>query len=264
MDVALSLPLPKVVVSNAVAEQITTRYEVDSLIEVVHNGINDDEYFPCVADELRNGVGTIYADHAPKDPATIRASLGRLAAMRPDIPQYVFGIPRRPKAIRPSVYRRYPSVEQARELYSRSLVWILASRSEGLPGSVLEAMACGCVVVSTDCGGSRDIIVDGENGFLVNVGDVDAIVDRTRWLLSDQVLRGRLREASRRTVRGFTWTASVDRLERVLMLLDSSAPDRAEVSTAPSVGIRIREDGRARRAHSDAHRTGPQSSETRQ
>ena len=81
---------------------------------------------------------------------------------------------------------------------------------------ILEAMACGCAVVATDCGGPRDIIVDGENGFLVEPGNVEQIVNKINLLLIDSKLRQQFMEKSRDTVKRFSWNSSVDRLEKVL------------------------------------------------
>jgi glycosyltransferase involved in cell wall biosynthesis len=104
----------------------------------------------------------------------------------------------------------------ARDRYSRSQVWILASRWEGFGGPVLEAMACGCAVVSTDCGGVRDIIRDGVNGFIVGAGDVEQMVERIKLLLSDSVIRRAMVKRSGETVKRFSWPRSIDMLETAL------------------------------------------------
>ncbi len=55
---------------------------------------------------------------------------------------------------------------------ARAAVTALSSQFEGLPGVLIQSMACGCPVVSTDCpGGSRKILQDGRYGRLVEVGD---------------------------------------------------------------------------------------------
>jgi glycosyltransferase involved in cell wall biosynthesis len=76
----------------------------------------------------------------------------------------------------------------------------LSSRNEGVPVAVLEAMAVGIPVVATDCGALRDVVLDGEQGYLVPVGDSAAMADRLRTLADDPVLRRRLGAAARQRV----------------------------------------------------------------
>ncbi|MBD3240630.1 MAG: glycosyltransferase, partial [Chitinivibrionales bacterium] len=81
---------------------------------------------------------------------------------------------------------------------------------------VLEAMACGCAVVSTDNIGSREIVRDGENGILLPIGDVDGFVNIVGRLLFDTELRERLAQAGQQTARTYTWERAVDQMEDVL------------------------------------------------
>ena len=59
-----------------------------------------------------------------------------------------------------------------------------------MPNSLLEAMAMGMPVVATDCpcGGPRAVIEDGKNGFLIPVGDENALADRICRLIEDKEL----------------------------------------------------------------------------
>lgn len=67
-------------------------------------------------------------------------------------------------------------VENPFQYMARASVLVLSSEYEGLPGVLIQAMACGCPVVSTDCpGGSREILADGQYGALVDIGDADGI-----------------------------------------------------------------------------------------
>lgn len=74
------------------------------------------------------------------------------------------------------------------------------SLAEGFGRAVLESMALGLPVVASAVGGLREIVRDGENGFLVAPGDVDAIVERVTRLASDSALRERFGLEARREV----------------------------------------------------------------
>lgn len=62
-------------------------------------------------------------------------------------------------------------------------VFVLPSYREGTPKTVLEAMAYGRAVITTDAPGCRETVVDGENGFLVPVKDIDALCERMQYFI---------------------------------------------------------------------------------
>ncbi|UQP02427.1 glycosyltransferase [Burkholderia multivorans] len=75
-------------------------------------------------------------------------------------------------------------------LMSRASIFVLSSKNEGMPMALIEAVALGKAIVSTDCPtGPRDILDHGDAGVLVPVGDVDALCDAMARLLSDHALR---------------------------------------------------------------------------
>jgi glycosyltransferase involved in cell wall biosynthesis len=84
--------------------------------------------------------------------------------------------------------------------------------SELLGLSVLEAMASGTPVVASSIGGLPEIVRDGQTGFLVPPGDIDALHDRLGHVLGDPALARRLGDNARQDVQArFTWTRVAER-----------------------------------------------------
>jgi glycosyltransferase involved in cell wall biosynthesis len=76
----------------------------------------------------------------------------------------------------------------------------MPSLRDGLPNALLEAMACERAVLATEAGGISDAIQDGENGRMVPVSDLQALVAAALELLADSEERQRLGRAARQTV----------------------------------------------------------------
>ena len=76
----------------------------------------------------------------------------------------------------------------------------LPSYREGLPKTLLEAAACGLPIVTTDAPGCREIVRDGDNGFLVPVRDAQALAIALRGLIDNPVLRAEMGLRSREIV----------------------------------------------------------------
>jgi glycosyltransferase involved in cell wall biosynthesis len=80
-------------------------------------------------------------------------------------------------------------------------VFLMPSRYEGLPLSLLEAMAAGCVPIVSNRGSIPTVVDDGHNGFLVEPGDITQIVGKLKFLLSEGEAGWiQLRQAARQTV----------------------------------------------------------------
>ena len=79
-----------------------------------------------------------------------------------------------------------------------SSVYVLPSYREGTPRTVLEAMAMGRPVITTDAPGCRETVVDGDNGFLVPVRSVDALERAMRSFIEDPALTPRMGLRARR------------------------------------------------------------------
>lgn len=102
-------------------------------------------------------------------------------------------------------------------LLSTGDAFVLTSRYEGFPASLLEAMAAGLPCVAVDCeSGPAEIIRHQQNGLLVPQDDPDALGVAMRQLMDAPELRRRLGSEARHVVETFGWDAMVAAHERVL------------------------------------------------
>jgi Glycosyltransferase len=114
-------------------------------------------------------------------------------------------------------------------------VFVMSSHWEGLPIALLEAMASSKAVLCTRVGGIPDVVIDGDNGLLVEPRDVPQFAKRLDDLLQDPALRARLGQRARETVIArfdvSRTAAAYNRLHQQALGL-SSEPQPAHVAPA--------------------------------
>ena len=103
--------------------------------------------------------------------------------------------------------------DKLHESYQGADIFILTSESEGMPCVVLEAMGCGLPIITTDVPGNREIVREGENGFLIPVGDAEKLAHALTRLVADPNLRRRFGAESRKIVQPYDWRNIVKRYE---------------------------------------------------
>lgn len=145
--------------------------------------------------------------------STARAFLVGDGSLRPQLEQYA-----REQGLRERVH--FTGARQDIPAVWRTLkVAVLTSDNvvETLPMTLIEAAACGVPAVSTDVGAVRDVVIDGETGFVVPVEDEDALAERILYLLQHPDQRRRMGERARRHAEAhFDLNQMVERYARVL------------------------------------------------
>jgi glycosyltransferase involved in cell wall biosynthesis len=101
------------------------------------------------------------------------------------------------KAIADCILEYYGELDDVRTAISASSIFVLPSYREGTPRSVLEAMAMGRPIVTTDAPGCRETVIDQINGLLVPVKSVGKLVEAILQLVDQPSVREKMGGAAR-------------------------------------------------------------------
>ena len=85
--------------------------------------------------------------------------------------------------IRAGIVERFEETDDVRPFYSLCSVYVLPSYREGTPRTVLEAMAMGRPIITTDTQGCRETVIDGKTGYLVPIKNVEMLSQKMIWFI---------------------------------------------------------------------------------
>lgn len=107
-------------------------------------------------------------------------------------------------------------VENQYKYMKGASVFVLSSAHEGFGNVIVEAMACGTPVISTDCkSGPNEIIKNGKNGILVPVGDCNALADAILMVLNNSYLAQQLSQEGKKRAEFFLFKTGIKKYEQV-------------------------------------------------
>jgi len=220
VDETLRYPFHKIAISRYLAE-VVHDVSGDDDVTLAANAIDPEQFdAPPRSKQDRPTLGFVYATSHWKGYDVTRAAIDRIREHAPDLRVIAFGAePEKAEQMLPPgcELQHRPPQDRIREIYASADVWLSSSRLEGfgLPG--LEAMACRTPLVSTRYGGPRDFVIDGENGWLVDVDDANGLADRALEVLRlEPDAWRRMSDAAHRTAHGHSWADSSIALEEGL------------------------------------------------
>lgn len=109
------------------------------------------------------------------------------------------------------------NVKDIEKYYREAAIFVLSSRNEGFAMVLLEAMCFSLPSVSYSCKtGPKEVISDGENGFLVEPGDTEGFAEKMELLMNDEALRKRMGAQAAKTVMRFHKESILDQWEMLL------------------------------------------------
>lgn len=218
------------VVSNGLGNQLITNLSLPrDLVRVVYNPVVEEDFAEQAAASVEHpwfasdsSIPVIVACArlvVQKDYPTLLAAFARIRKER-EVRLFVLG----EGAMRPSLEARARELGVSNDVcffgfdknplkyMARARLVMHASNTEGLPGSLIQAMACGTPVISTDCDyGPREVITHDVDGYLVPVGDAAALADRALQLIADEPRRRAMGDRARSSALRFSAEASIQR-----------------------------------------------------
>ena len=209
------LPLKKICISSWIAELVTQAGVSKEDVDVIPDAIDHDCF--RVINNIRGRakrVAMLYSSTKYK-----RSQLGLSVLLKckdavPNLETSLFGPLERRPAAPPSWSEYYGSVSESEliKIYNAASIYLCSSAAEGFALPPAEAMACGCAVVTTDCGGNRDYAEHEKTALVSDPDDFESLVNNVLRLLADEELRVKIALAGRDRIAEFTWEKSTRRL----------------------------------------------------
>lgn len=209
------LPLKKIAISSWLAELVTQAGVPKEEVQAIPIAVDHDRFRVVNGIiERPHRIIMLYSSVPYK-----RSQLGLSVLLRcketvPDLKVSLFGpVQRQPKEFPAWVeYHGGVSERQLIRLYNTAAIYLCSSAAEGFALPPAEAMACGCAVATTDCGGNREYAQDEETALVSDPDDFVSLVRNVTRLLSDEELRVRIALAGRDRMMDFTWERSTRQL----------------------------------------------------
>jgi glycosyltransferase involved in cell wall biosynthesis len=222
-----------IAVSKEVRDELISLTNMDRrTIEVIPNGVNPNEFMPSHNQSFRNkyNIGEcpliLYVgrmsldkgvDYFLKVAALVRERVpnAKFVLVGPtvfsgkvndNIPKQLADLCNKLHLKDDVIFTGGVTYEELKKIYSSADCFVLSSRSEGMPLAVLEALSSGLPVIAMNAEGIQDVIKDGENGFIVEKGDILKMSEKIVSVISDKNLRSYMSSKARQTIiRYFTW-----------------------------------------------------------
>jgi glycosyltransferase involved in cell wall biosynthesis len=210
------LPLKKVAISSWLAELITQAGVPKEDTKAIPLAVDLDS-FHLISDVRKRPKRIIMLYNSSVAYKRSRMGLSALLECKEAVPNLevtLFGPVRKRPAEIPSWIKYYGNIteQQLVELYNTASIYLCSSAAEGFALPPAEAMACGCAVVTTDCGGNREYAAHEKTALVSDPDDFSSLVRNALRLLCDEELRIRIALAGRERISHFTWERSTQQL----------------------------------------------------
>jgi len=219
VDATWKMPFKKIVIASWLKDLAKNKFR-EEVAGLIYDGV-DLKIFNNLLTKNKNSrpkILMMYHKLAKKGVVDGLAAFQKAQEKYPEIELEMFGSyqpgPEVPANI---TFHRQPSPQKLSQLYHSADIFLWPSRYEGFGLPPLEAMACGCAVISTDTGAIREYACDGENVIIVPSNEPDQLAGALIDLLSNDEKRARLGKNASQAAQKFNWDNSTEKLEKIFL-----------------------------------------------
>jgi glycosyltransferase involved in cell wall biosynthesis len=213
----LKMPFTKITISSWL-QTLLSEISGDEDISLISNGcdfvLNEEQ---ALTSNRKYDVGMTYSPIPNKGAELGIGAMLKLAERNPSLKFVIFGseLAQGTLPANVDVFVK-PSRKHIGEIFQQTKIWMSTSYEEGFCLPCLEAMSSGAVVVSTDNKGVRDMIEDGQTGYLTSPGEMLELASHANFLLEHPQSWRRMQKASYLRSKAFSWEKSADRFNQLL------------------------------------------------
>lgn len=219
VEATWKLPFKKITVSHWLYEIVKTVSKEEKDITCIPNGINHNIFQKI--QNINNRPKRIVMMYSTSKYKRVKDGIKAIEICKrrcPDLQVIMFGAVPRPHWLRSWIeYKCNISEEELVNIYNQSRIFVCSSLAEGFAFPPAEAMACGCAVVSTDCGGNREYAENGLTALLSSPKNPEALAKNIIRLLEGDELRIRIAKTGYKRIQEFTWERSTTLLEKFII-----------------------------------------------
>lgn len=202
-----------IVNSNFVKETVLKSYKIEpEKVHVIYYGMDKDEFTPKVEDEINFKILFIGGNFQRKGLPMLIKSVAKIKGKFPKVKVTVIGNDKmadkmissceKEKVLKHFEFVGEVSYDKIASYYKNSSIYAMPSIMEAFGWVFLEAMASGIPVIGGNVGGTREVVSDGINGFLVK--DEDELVEKLSILFTDKAIRKKFIDEGFKTVEKFS------------------------------------------------------------
>ena len=197
----------------------------ERVFDTSYDNANDDENSGLrIKDERLNRIISVGRLYPQKNQKMMIEAFAKIAPKFPEWSLVIYGEGHQRKALELLVERLKVKdkvllpgrCETVIEEVAKSKVFCLSSDYEGMSNAMIEALCVGTPVISTKVSGTDELIRDGENGLLVDIGDTEGLAKAFERLFSNQELREQLGKEGQKLANQFKTDTIVDQWENLI------------------------------------------------